>query len=275
MSVHDSIGDNNSAAVDMRQAPSRARLMLAPIADIKKRCIFLDFDGTLVEIKDCPEGVRVDASTRQFVEHLRDRVGRELARESGRKIRIVDRLLHPLTLPIAGVHGLQRRDAAGRLHAPCIDCRGVDTTATQMEAGFITEPGIVVDRKMGAVAIRFRLRPNFEKRCCAFARRIVQHRPDRHLVRGKIVCEIGLNGNDNGAVIAAVLDERPFKERTPIFAGDDGQDEAGVAAVNACGGVSIKIGQEPSIAKYRAANIGELRDWFEVLLAPARIVSIQ
>jgi trehalose 6-phosphate phosphatase len=119
------------------------------------------------------------------------------------------------------------------------------------------------------------LRPDFEKRCCAFARQIVRDGPDLHLVKGKMVCEIRLNGNDKGAVIAAFLGERPFKGRKPIFASDDAADEAGFAAVNARDGVSIKIGQGPTVAKFRAANVVELRGWFDELLMPARMVGIQ
>jgi trehalose 6-phosphate phosphatase len=256
-------------------APPGSRLALPSIADIENYCVFLDFDGTVVEIEDRPDDVRIDASTRQFIERLRDSVGRALALVSGRDIHVVDRLLHPLTLPVAGVHGLQRRDAAGRLHTPIIDRRVVDAIATQVETAFSAEPGIVVEKKTGAVAIHFRLRPDFEKRCCALAQQIVRDRPDLHLVKGKMVCEIGLNGNDKGAVIAAFLDERPFKGRTPIFAGDDAADEAGFAAVNARGGVSIKIGRDPTVAKFRAANVAELRGWFDGLLMPAQRVGIQ
>jgi trehalose 6-phosphate phosphatase len=277
MRVRDTTGGGGGAAVDIRQpwAPSGSRLALPSIADIENYCVFLDLDRTLVEIEDRPDDVRVDDSTRQFIERLRDRVGRALALVSGRDIHVVDRLLHPLTLPVAGVHGLQRRDAAGRLHTPIIDWRVVESIATQVEAAFSAEPGVGVEKKTGAVAIHFRLRPDFEKRCCALARQIVRDRPDLHLVKGKMVCEIRLNGHDTGAVIAAFLNERPFKGRKPIFASDDAADEAGFAAVNARGGVSIKIGQDPTVAKFRAANVVELRGWFDELLMPARMVGIQ
>ena len=269
MSMQDTTGGSAAAAIDILQpwAPSRARRILPSIADIENYCVFLDFDGTLVEIEDRPDDVRVDAATRQFIERLRDRVGRAFALVSGRDIHIVDRLLYPLTLPVAGVDGLQRRDAAGRLHTPIIDRRVVEAVATQVEAAFSAEPGIVT--------MHFRLRPDFEKRCYALARKIVRNRPDLHLVKGKMVCEIRLNGNDKGAVIAAFLDERPFKGRKPIFAGDDATDEAAFAAVNVRDGVSIKIGEGPTVAKFRAANVGELRDWFDELLMPSRKVGIQ
>ncbi len=250
-----------------------ARHMLPSIVDLGQYCIFLDFDGTLVEIEDRPDDVRIDAATLQFIEKLRDKVGKALALVSGRDIRVIDRLLYPLVLPVAGVHGLQRRDAAGRLHSPVIDQGVVESIAARVESAFLSEPGVVIERKTGAVAIHFRLRPDFEKKCHALARKIVHDRPDLHMIKGKMVCEIRLQGHDKGGVIATFLEERPFKGRKPIFAGDDVTDEPGFVAVNARGGVSIKIGEDRTAAIYRAANILELRNWLEGLMAtPADLV---
>ncbi len=244
-----------------------ARRMLPSIDDLEQYCVFLDFDGTLVEIEDRPDDVRIDAATLQLIERLRDKVGRALALVSGRDIHVIDRLLYPLVLPVAGVHGLQRRDASGRLHSPVIDQNVVEAIASQVQAEFRSEPGVVIEKKTGAVAIHFRLRPDFEKKCHALARKIIRGRPDLHIIKSKMVCEIRLQGNDKGAVIATFLEERPFKGRKPIFAGDDATDEPGFVAVNACGGVSIKIGEDPTAARHRAANTLELRNWLDELIA--------
>ena len=56
-------------------------------------------------------------STMRLLQVLRNVAGQALAVISGREIEVVDRLLHPLVLPVAGVHGLQRRDALHRLSA--------------------------------------------------------------------------------------------------------------------------------------------------------------
>jgi trehalose 6-phosphate phosphatase len=81
-----------------------------------------------------------------------------------------------------------------------------------------------------------------------------------------MVCEIRLHGNNKGGVISSFLDERPFKGKRPIFAGDDVTDESGFLIVNACGGISIKIGEDLTAARYRAANVGELRNWFDAMI---------
>jgi len=244
-----------------------ARPMPPSSVDLNQSCIFLDFDGTLVEIEDRPDDVRLDKATLKLIERLRDRVGRALALVSGRDIHVIDRLMFPLVLPVAGVHGLQRRDAAGRLHSPVIDQNAVEAIAAQLDSAFAAEPGVVIEKKTGAVAIHFRLRPDFESRCLAVARKIIGDRPDLHLIEGKMVCEIRLHGNDKGAVIAAFLEERPFKGRKPIFVGDDATDEPGFVAVNARDGLSIKIGADLTAAKYRAATILDLRAWLEDLVA--------
>jgi trehalose 6-phosphate phosphatase len=249
--------------------------MLPPIEDLKHYCIFFDFDGTLVEIADNPDDVQVDASTLRFVERLRGKVGDALALISGRDIDVVDRLLHPVVLPVAGVHGLQRRDAAGRLHTPVIDQSVVEAIANDIETTFSVEPGVAIEKKTGAVALHYRLRPDFETRCLALAQEIVRDRPELHLITGKMVCEIRMDGNDKAAVIEAFLAEPPFRGRKPIFAGDDKTDESGFSAVNACGGVSIKIGGGPSNAKFRAESVADLRNWFEGLLTAARPSRVQ
>jgi trehalose 6-phosphate phosphatase len=265
------------ATTDMMGIPLAsvgARRMLPSIHDLDKYCVFLDFDGTLVEIEDRPDDVRIDAATLQLIERLRDKAGRALAIVSGRDIHVIDRLLYPLVLPVAGVHGLQRRDAAGRLHSPLIDQRAVEAIASRVEAAFLSEPGVVIERKTGAVAIHFRLRPDFERKCHALARKITRDRPDLHLIKGKMVCEIRLHGNDKGAVIATFLEERPFKGRKPIFAGDDATDEPAFVVVNARDGVSVKVGEGLTAARYRAANILELRNWLDQLVAvPAELAA--
>jgi trehalose 6-phosphate phosphatase len=254
-------------ARSMSQGPARAHSDfpvqpgLPVLGETRNYCVFLDFDGTLVEIADRPEDVRVDASTLRFIENLRDATGRALALATGRDIGVIDRLIHPLILPVAGVHGLQRRDAAGRLHSPVIDRTVVDAIAAEAGAAFRLEPGVVIERKTGAVAIHFRLRPDFEQDCRAFALKILHARPDLHLI------EIRLSGADKGAIVEAFLEERPFKGRTPIFAGDDATDEPAFAAVNARGGLSVKVGAGATLARFRARDSLDLRHWLETELA--------
>lgn len=234
-------------------------MALPPLDDIERYAIFLDFDGTIVEIEQHPEAVRMEASTVELLRALRERLRGALAIISGREIAVVDRFLRPLRLPVAGVHGLQRRDAYGELHTRATF--DLNPTIIMLEKRFADAPGVVIEPKRGAIAVHYRLRPELERECRAAVEQIVENNPKLRLLRGKMVWEIAQAGSDKGGAISAFLSEPPFKGRIPLFAGDDVTDEAGFLVVNARGGVSIKIGDGKSAAKYSAANVRELKNW--------------
>ena len=77
--------------------------------------LFLDFDGTLVDIAETPEAIEVPQRLVPLLTDLHDLLGGALAVVSGRQIDVLDRFLAPLRLPAAGEHGVQRRDAEGQM----------------------------------------------------------------------------------------------------------------------------------------------------------------
>ena len=79
-------------------------------------CFFLDVDGTLLEIAERPELVHVEDATRELLAGVRAAAGGALALISGRAVADLDVLFAPLVLPAAGQHGVERRDAQGRIH---------------------------------------------------------------------------------------------------------------------------------------------------------------
>ncbi|ARN81230.1 trehalose-phosphatase [Methylocystis bryophila] len=242
--------------------------MLPSIDALKTHAIFLDLDGTLVEIAEHPDAVRVHPTTLRLLEALNDESSGALAVISGRELSAIDRLLHPLKLPAAGVHGLERRDASGVLHtAPSAQAPPISFVFEKILGD---ETGVVIERKPGGVAVHYRLRPDLERRCCQIVKEIVGQRKDLRLIHGKMVFEILQKGADKGSVINAFLGEPPFQGRVPIFAGDDVTDEAGFAAVNSHGGISIKVGGQETDARFRAKNVQELEAWLRDLIENAR-----
>ncbi|MCU0812601.1 MAG: hypothetical protein MUE59_16535, partial [Thiobacillaceae bacterium] len=77
---------------------------------------FLDVDGTLIELAANPGAVRVDDALLGLVARLHHACGGALALISGRSLADLVRLLGSVRIPLAGQHGLERRDAQGRLH---------------------------------------------------------------------------------------------------------------------------------------------------------------
>lgn len=240
-------------------------MMLPAIDDLSRYAIFLDFDGTLVDIADRPGAVRMDASMLRNIERIGRKVHRALAIVSGREIAVIDRLMQPLELPIAGVHGLERRDSTGRLHKAATNGPVFAAIGKTIDEAIGAEPGILLETKSGAIALHFRLRPDLEARCREIVESVTRDHPDLAMLHGKMVFEIKLDGANKGTAIEAFLHEPPFAGRTPIFAGDDVTDEAGFAVVNARDGLSIKIGTTRTAAHYRAADIDEFRGWLDRL----------
>jgi trehalose 6-phosphate phosphatase len=83
--------------------------------------------------------------------------------------------------------------------------------------------------------------------------------PEYRVQYGKAVAEILPAAAGKGRMIETFLRQAPYLGRRPIFAGDDLTDENGFAAINAHGGLSIRIGAGETIAHERLGTPADLR----------------
>lgn len=223
--------------------------------------LFLDFDGTLVDIAPRPEAVVVPEGLLDTLRRLDDYLGGAIAVISGRPIGQIDGFLHPLRLPAAGVHGAERRRADGSLSfldTPALD--RVETAAQQLAS---EHEGLLVERKRGSLALHYRQAPALEALCLAVMEDAVQASEGLALLRGKMVVEAKPSGASKGHAIEAFLQEPPFAGRTPVFIGDDVTDEVGFATVQRLGGLGVKVGEGASVASHRMANPVVMREELE------------
>ncbi len=235
--------DDSAALLQLLSAPGTA--------------VFLDFDGTLVDLAPTPDGVRLEPGVVEALALLAERHGGALALISGRPVAQIDAMLAPLSLPVAGVHGVERRGADGALHvAPTRDVSPVLACAQSLAR---RHPGLLVEQKRGAVALHYRLGAALEQRCLREMTAGVQACPGILLWHGKMVLEAKPAATDKGGAIAAFMGEAPFAGRRPVFAGDDTTDEAGFAYVQQVGGQGVKVGSGPSAATLRLDSPGALR----------------
>ncbi len=89
------------------------------------------------------------------------------------------------------------------------------------------------------------------------------------LLEGKMVFELKPPNVNKGIAIKAFMDEEPFRGRRPVFAGDDVTDEAGFAAVNELGGLSLRVvagSERPSRAEFGLPDVPALHAWLEDIL---------
>ncbi|MGE3246710.1 MAG: trehalose-phosphatase [Beijerinckiaceae bacterium] len=234
--------------------------------------LFLDFDGTLVDFAAHPDEVVLPIRVRDDVARIGLKLGGALAIVSGRRIEDIDRFFAPLILPVAGVHGLFRRDSGGVLHSADFDAKALENLAGRLRGFTATEPGLLLERKPGSVAVHYRLRPELAAVCAEALVAAVGETGASglfHVMHGKMVVEARASDMTKASAIAAFMREAPFAGRVPVFAGDDVTDEDGFREVETLGGVTIKVGTGTTLARYRVGSIGEFRDWLHHLAEQA------
>jgi trehalose 6-phosphate phosphatase len=226
--------------------------------------LFLDFDGTLVDIAPEPHAVHVPARMVESVRWLADYLGGAVAVISGRPIAQIDAFLEPLQLPVAGVHGAERRLANGGMDL--LATHPLDPVAAAAQALAGQHPGLLVETKRGSVALHYRAAPELEAQCLQTMQQAVQQSPGITLLRGKMVVEAKPSGASKGRAIEAYLREPPFAGRTPVFVGDDITDEVGFSTVQRLGGLGIKVGDGTTVAWRRLPSPEALRQELEAVV---------
>lgn len=230
---------------------------------------FFDFDGTLVELAPTPDSIHVPPSLLALLDALRRRAHGAVAILSGRGIDNIDQHLKMPDLPVAGLHGAERRDANGDTQR--VGFNDARLLRIERELADVVDryPGMLLEIKGAAVALHYRNAPEREAIAREAAERLVADYADAYVLQpGKMVFEIKPKGVDKGRALAAFLDEPPFAGRTPVFAGDDLTDEKGFAVVNARGGLSIKVGAGETSARVRLDSVdalhAQIRRWLDV-----------
>jgi len=222
--------------------------------------LYLDFDGTLVEIAERPDSVSPDPQLVSLLLSLKDRLGGALAIISGRPIGEIDTFLAPIKLCIAGVHGSERRDAQGRLHRlDAVDLTPLELGMLALAARY---PALLVERKPGALALHYRKAPELADDCHELVRAFVGSDPGLVILSGKMVVEVLSAAANKGLAIERFHGEPPFCGRRPVFIGDDVTDESGFAWVQQQGGTGVKIGEGASIATVRMSGPATLAHFF-------------
>jgi trehalose 6-phosphate phosphatase len=225
--------------------------------------LFLDLDGTLLELADHPSLVIASPRLKALLPELPRITDGAVAVISGRRIEDLDRVLAPHSYVAAGVHGLERRDGSGRVQSAgdAASLQGVRAVVDEFVAA---HAGLWIEDKGAAVAVHYRSRPELEPDVHRFVGDL-QGRlpPDIEILLGHSVFEIKPGVADKGSAIKAFMDERPFTGRTPVFAGDDVTDEAGFRTVNELGGVSVKVGAGETAARWRLADVESVLAWLE------------
>jgi trehalose 6-phosphate phosphatase len=226
--------------------------------------LFLDVDGTLLEIAATPQAVHTGRADTKLVAALYEKTGGALALVSGRSLAKLDELFSPLKLPAAGQHGVERRDARSKVYHPALQADVLARAAQQISDFAGRHTGLVFEHKGYSMALHYRLAPQLASAAHAVVREAARSVGNGvEVQKGKMVAELKLAGHDKGRAIEAFMKEKPFAGRTPVFLGDDLTDEDGFRVVQRLGGHAIKIGSGTTEARWRLLNPAAARAWLK------------
>lgn len=233
-----------------------------PTGLLRGASLFLDFDGTLVEIASRPDAVRVEARLHTLIQQLAMALGGRIAVVSGRPAGQVQALLGDIALTIVGSHGMEFRYAGG-------DRRDAARPAT-LDAVFVAMtdhaarwPGVLVEQKPLGTALHYREAAHAKDSCITLATRLADDH-GLYLQPGKMMIEVRAAAGDKGSAIATLMTEPDWALTTPIFLGDDVTDEAGFRAVAALDGAGVLVGPDrETAARYRLKDVPAVLRWLE------------
>ena len=244
--------------------------MTAPPSLAPAAALFVDLDGTLLEIAERPELVRVPPGLPSLLDRLAAQRGGALAVVSGRRLADIDRLLDPWRGAAAGLHGTECRRGDG---SPLASESSPDDFAAakalarlrpHLQEFTVSEPGVWLEDKGATLALHYRAAPEKGDEIRALAGQLLRRAGDHlRLIPGKMVVELRPRHHSKGTAVGAFLSEPPFIGRTPVFLGDDATDEDGFFEVNRRGGLSIRIGPSAAttFARYALPSVAAARAW--------------
>jgi trehalose 6-phosphate phosphatase len=204
--------------------------------------LFLDIDGTLIRRVPDPRDAVIDDELRELLASAIARLGGAVALVSGRSLKAIRNMLGPYATYAAGLYGLEVQwdgiEAADRPKEP----GALRDLAHKVARLFADEPGLVIERKGAVLSLNTGRRSDLLAVIQPMAEAALAGLPAGYrIVVGHAGVELMPAEADKGAAIRRFMTAPPFQGRRPIFIGDDQPDEHGFAAVNAVGGVSVRV----------------------------------
>ena len=234
--------------------------------NLTQTALFLDLDGTLLDLAPTPDEVNADAALHALLRELHARTGGAVAVLTGRSLQDADRLLQQSIVCIGALHGQHCRTGAELLPHP----RPSEawTRAKEMVSQLVRRGALDADieDKDNAIALHYRARP---ERGALIARAIeeIAETHGLHALHGKMVSELLPPGATKGVALSSFMQAPPFAGRTPVAVGDDITDEDAFVAANALSGASVLVGERSNTnARFSLRDVAAVRAWLAAAL---------
>lgn len=245
-----------------RQHPMHHFRDVPPPLDVRRHALFLDLDGTLVEIQERPHAVTAGNDLRDLLRRLAERMDGAVALVTGRTVEDAARILQGSLQRVAGVHGFEMRQEDGSVFRDIAELSPITAASEDLrrliQAGAL--PALVEDKR-ASLALHYRHAPEAEGLVQAIARDIAAKHGLR-IMQGKMVVELVAGARTKGDAVHAFMADPPFSGRAPVMLGDDLTDEDAFAAADEMDGFGILVGPpRATAAAHRLDGPGAVFNW--------------
>jgi len=227
--------------------------------------LFIDIDGTLLEMAPAPDAVVVPPEVVRILAALEKTFGGAVALSTGRQVRDADQLLAPLQLTTCGVHGTEARLVPGGKTLTLVPPVPQALLGAVIEVAHMA-PGALVEPKGVGIAVHYRNVPDARPLLVQELARVLLSFDQFKLHPGRRVLEIIPQGYSKGTALAWLMQLAPFQSRRPIMIGDDAGDQPALVAAEQHGGFGLKVaGEHFSQAESDFHSISQVRSWLAAL----------
>jgi trehalose 6-phosphate phosphatase len=208
-----------------------------------ENAVFLDIDGTLIDLAATPDAVIVPPELAGLLRGVAARCGGALAILSGRRLADIDRLIGR-DFACAAEHGaiLRLPDGTVTQHVQRPALYDHWLKVLNRYAGIM--PGVVIEDKQFSLVIHYRQAPEHAAELQQLAEQLVAGADDAVLLAAHCAIEIKPRGGNKGDALAAFMALPPFAGRLPLFVGDDTTDEPAILEAAALGGTGLHVARD-------------------------------
>jgi trehalose 6-phosphate synthase/phosphatase len=232
-------------------------LIFGTYKNAERRILFFDYDGTLVPFSNLPEKSELGNEVRQIIVSLSYDQKNTIYIISGRKKDFLERQFLGIRTGLIAEHGFMVKEIDGGWKSTIPVNEAWKKDARDLLQNFaVRHPGSFIEEKESSIAYHYRtagknagirVRPVIRRHFQALRHQY----PYLELLEGNKVTEIKPESYNKGSVATSILRNGSFD--FVMAAGDDLTDEQ-LFSVFTHDCFTIKIGKEPTCARYRFSN---------------------
>ncbi len=206
-----------------------------------RAALFLDMDGTLIDIAATPGAVVVAPGLADALLRVRAKLDDAVAIVSGRPVAQIDALLPAVAYAVAGEHGAAFRAAPGQP----VELADLPTAPQSWRDAAVAaarqHPGALFEAKERGFVLHYRLAPAAGQALREALDAIIGGDARFVVMAAHMAWELKPNATDKGLAVSRLLMLPPFLDRVPVYVGDDVTDEDGMRVARAHGGLGLRV----------------------------------